>query len=325
MSTKYSSVHENPNGPGDARPTASQVIDDYGLEGQLTGKTVLITGCSSGIGVETARAIYRTGATLYLTARNVDKAKTVLSDLDDTSRVHFLELDLNSLQSVRGFAEQFKARTTTLNILIKNAGVMACPEGRTADVFETQFGTNHLAHFLLFYLLKDTLLNSTTPEFHSRVVIVSSCAHQAGSVRFDNLTLEGEYDPWKSYGQSKTANLWTAREIEQRFGESGVHSWALHPGSIATELQRHVPASVQKEWADDKEGAKGWKSVEQGAATTVLAAVSPELEGKGGLYLEDTQVAQPPARGTSGIADWAYDNEGPSKLWSKSLELLGLE
>ncbi|KAL5603997.1 hypothetical protein FOVSG1_006747 [Fusarium oxysporum f. sp. vasinfectum] len=324
MTTKYASVHQNPNGPSDARPTASQIIDDYDLEGELSGKTVLITGCSSGIGVETARAIYRTGATLYLTARDVDKAKIELADLVDISRVHFLQLDLGSLESVRACAKSFKSKSTQLNILIENAGVMACPEGRTQDGFETQFGTNHLGHFLLFYLLKVNLRDSSTSTFNSRVIILSSCAHQEGSVHLDNLALEGEYEPWKSYGQSKTANLWTAREIEKRFAEEGIHSWAVHPGSIATELQRHVPDELKQRWADDNEGAKFWKSIEQGAATTVLAAVSPELEGRGGLYLEDTQVAKGPPKGTSGVADWAYDKEGPSRLWMKSLELLKL-
>ncbi|KAF4823411.1 Retinol dehydrogenase 12 [Colletotrichum siamense] len=325
MTTRYISVHEKPNGPGDERPTASQIVDDHGLEGKLSGKTVLITGCSSGIGVATARAIYRTGATLYLTARDVEKLNVTLHDLVDSPRVHVSKLDLSSLDSVRAFAESFKANSSRLDVLIENAGVMACPEGRTADGFETQFGTNHLAHFLLFYLLKGSLLQSSTPAFNSRVVILSSCAHQAGSVHFDNLNLEGEYEPWKAYGQSKTANLWTAREIESRLGGSGVHAWAVHPGSISTDLQRHVPAEVQQGWADDKEGTKYWKSIEQGAATTVLAAVSPELEGQGGLYLEDTQVAKPPSRGTSGIADWAYDEDGPSKLWEISLRLLELQ
>ncbi|KAH6886830.1 hypothetical protein B0T10DRAFT_407295 [Thelonectria olida] len=312
MTSKYVVAHENLNGPGDARPTACRIIDDYELEGELSGKVALITGCSSGIGVETARAIYRTGATIYATARNVDKAKTALGDLADASH------------SVRACAKSFKSRSAKLNILIENAGVMASPEGRTTDGFETQFGTNHLGHLLLFYLLKDILLDSSTPAFNSRVIILSSCAHQGGSVHFDNLTLEGQYDPWKAYGQSKTANLWTAREIEKRFGARGLHAWAVHPGSIATELQRHVSDEVKQAWADNKELAKIWKSPEQGAATTVLAAVSPELEGKGGLYLEDTQVAKPPARGPTGYADWAYDEEGPGKLWEKSLELLKL-
>ncbi|KAH7144275.1 hypothetical protein B0J13DRAFT_444579 [Dactylonectria estremocensis] len=325
MTSKYLAVHEKLGGPGDARPTASQIIDDHGLAGKLSDKIVLITGTSSGIGIDTARAIHRTGATVYATARDVEKAKRALGDLTDSPRVHFLELDLSSLTSVRAAAESFKSKSSQLNVLIGNAGVMACPEGRTVDGFETQFGTNHLGHFLLFHLLKDTLLASSTPEWNSRVVLLSSCAHQAGSVHLDNLTLEGEYEPWKSYGQSKTANLWTAREIEKRFGSQGLHAWAVHPGSIATELQRHVSDEQKQQWADHDKVAKAWKSPEQGAATTVLAAVSPELEGKGGLYLEDTQVAKPPARGNTGLADWAYEEEGPGKLWEKSLKLLKLE
>ncbi|WAO91464.1 Hypothetical protein NCS54_00893700 [Fusarium falciforme] len=325
MTSKYLAAHDNPNGPGDARPTASQIITDYDLEGKLTGKVVLITGCSSGIGVETARAIHRTGATIYATARDVDKAKGALHDLVDSPRLHFLRLDLSSLDSVRTCAESFKSKSTQLDILIENAGVMASPEGRTADGFETQFGTNHLGHFLLFYLLKDTLLRSSTPNFNSRAIILSSCAHQAGSVHFDDLNLEGEYEPWKAYGQSKTANLWTAREIEKRFGAHGLHAWAVHPGSIPTELQRHVSEEVKQGWAADPELAKAWKNIEQGAATTVLAAVAPELEGKGGLYLEDTQVAKPPGTGRAGYAAWAYDEEGPGKLWEKSIKILKLE
>ncbi|KAJ9145075.1 Short-chain dehydrogenase [Pleurostoma richardsiae] len=324
MTSKYAAAHETPGGPGDARPTALQIIKDYGLEGKLSGKVVLITGCSSGIGVDTARAIYRTGATIYATARDISKTKEALGSLAESPRVHFLQLDLSSLDSVQAAAESFKSKSAQLNILIENAGVMACPEGRTVDGFETQFGTNHLGHFFLFYLLRDTLLASSTPTFNSRVVLLSSCAHQAGSVNFDNVTLEGEYDPWRSYGQSKTANLWTAREIDKRFGDQGLHSWAVHPGSIATELQRHVSDEQKQQWANDKETAKVWKSPEQGAATTVLAAISPELEGRGGLYLEDTQVAKPPARGITGYADWAYDKDGPGKLWDKSLELLKL-
>ncbi|KAL3469472.1 hypothetical protein BJX99DRAFT_241178 [Aspergillus californicus] len=324
MTSKYTAAHESPQGPGDARPTASQIIDDYALDGQLSGKVALITGCSSGIGISTAHALYRTGATIYATARDVEKAKAALSSLEDQSRVHILPLDLSSLDSVRACAEQFKSSSSQLDFLIENAGIMACPEGRTVDGFEMQFGTNHLGHFLLFYLLKDTLLRSSTPAFNSRVIILSSCAHQAGSVHLNNLTLEGEYEPWKSYGQSKTANLWTAREIEKRFGSRGLHAWAVHPGNIATELQRHVSDEVKQGWAADKDLAKTWKSVDQGAATTVLAAVSPELEGKGGLYLENTQVAKPPGTGLAGYADWAYDEEGPGKLWDISLRLLKL-
>lgn len=325
MTSKYAAVHEQRNGPGDARPTASQIIDDYGLKGKLTGKIALITGCSSGIGVHTARAIHSTGATIYACARDINKAKMALHDLVDSPRVRFLQLDLSSLAAVRASAESFRSQSSQLDIFIGNAGIMACPDGRTADGFETQFGTNHLGHFLLFYLLKDIMLASSTPEFNSRVVLLSSCAHQAGSVVFNNLNLEGEYEPWKSYGQSKTANLWTSSEIDRRFGSQGLHAWSVHPGGIMTELQRHCSDATKQEWADDKDLAKVWKSPEQGAATTVLAAVCPELEGKGGLYLEDTQVSKPPATGGTGYADWAYDEGGARKLWEKSLELLKLD
>ncbi|KAL2846358.1 dehydrogenase with different specificitie [Aspergillus pseudoustus] len=324
MTTKYSAVHERPQGPGDARPTAMQIVKDNDMEERLSGKVALITGCSSGIGVETAIALYHTGATIYATARDIDKAKAALSHLNDQSRVHFLHLDLSRLDSVRACAEEFKSKCDQLDILIENAGVMACPESRTVDGFEMQFGTNHLGHFILFFLLKDILLRSSTVAFNSRVIVLSSCAHQNGSVHFDNLLLDGEYEPWKAYGQSKTANLWTAREIERRFGSRGLHAWAVHPGSIATELQRHVSDEVKQGWSNNKELAGIWKNIEQGAATTVLAAISPELEGKGGLYLEDTQVAKPPARGITGYAEWAYDEEGPGKLWETSLQLLRL-
>ncbi|KAL4802839.1 hypothetical protein BDV18DRAFT_154130 [Aspergillus unguis] len=249
MTSKYAAAHEKPNGPDDTRPTALQVIEDNALEGKLSGKVVLITGCSSGIGVETARALYRTGATLYATARDVEKAKAALSDLEDHSRVHVLQLDLSSLDLVRH------------------------------------------------------LFQSSSPVFSSRTIILLSCAHQAGPVHFRNLTLKGKYEPWKVYGQSKTANIYIAREIEKRYGSDD---------------------QLKQVWADGKKLAKTWKSPEQGTAKTVLAAISPELEGKGGLYLEDTQVARPPGTGLAGYADWAYSEDGPGRLWDISLELLKL-
>lgn len=160
MESKYAALHVSPKGPGDARPTALQIIEDENLLNSLAGKVILITGCSSGLGVSTAHALYQTGATLYLTARDVEKMKCPLGDLADSPRVHFLHLDLNSLSFVRTCAEEFKSKSQILNILIANAGVMACPEGRTTDAFETQFESNYLAHFLLFYLLKPLLLDS---------------------------------------------------------------------------------------------------------------------------------------------------------------------
>ncbi|KAJ5803138.1 dehydrogenase with different specificitie [Penicillium pulvis] len=325
MESKYTKVHQSPKGPGDARPTALQIIKDAGREDALTDKVILITGCSSGLGIETARALYVTGATLYLTARDLEKAKSALGEIVASPRVHLLHLDLNSLASVRASAKEFLSKSDTLNILIANAGVMACPEGQTADGFETQFGTNHLAHFLLFNLLKSRLLSSSTPAFNSRVIIVASSAHRVSSVHFDNLSLEGEYEPWKAYGQSKTANVWTANEIERRYGAQGLHAFSLHPGAIATELLRHVSDEQKADWEKNDFLKNYWKSPEQGAATAVWGAVAKELEGTGGKYLDDCQIAPPadPAqRHGPGYAAWAYSPEMEARLWAKTLDLL---
>ena len=329
MVSKYASAHKSTKGPGDARPTALQIIKDEDLEDKLAGKVIIVTGCSSGIGVPTARALYQTGATLYLTARDLDKAKSALSDIVGSPRVHLLHLDLNSLASVRACADEFKSKSKTLNILIENAGVMACPEGRTADGFETQFGTNHLAQFLLFYLLKSVLLASSTPEFNSRTVILASSAHRKSSVHLDSISLDGEYEAWKAYGQSKTAGIWTANEIERRYGSEGLHTFSLHPGGIKTELLRHVSIEQHTAWDENDVVSKYWKSPEQGAATTMWAALAKELEGQGGNYLDNCQIAGPhdPKLGnySPGYAPWAYDAEGEAKLWARTLEMLNLK
>ncbi|GKZ32181.1 hypothetical protein AbraIFM66950_001361 [Aspergillus brasiliensis] len=329
MSPRYEAEHQSPQGAGDARPTALQIIADEQLENQCSDKVILITGCSSGLGVHTARALYTTGATLYLTARDLDRAKSALGDILDSPRVHLLHLDLNSLASVRACAEEFQAKSPRLNILIANAGVMGCPEGRTEDGFETQFGTNHLAHFLLFHLLRPVMLASSSPAFHSRVVLLSSGSHRFGAVNFDNLTFEGEFDTWMAYAQSKTANIWTANEIERRYGVHGLHAVSLHPGTIATDLLRYVSDDQMAIWTADKELERYWKTPEQGAATTVWAAVSSEMEGRGGVYLENCAVANEwvPAAGPwgPGYAKWAYSPESEGRLWKVSLELLGLQ
>ncbi|KAH8589162.1 short-chain dehydrogenase [Bisporella sp. PMI_857] len=318
MATKYTAVHQSPNGPGDARPTALQIIQDEALE-----------GCSSGLGVETAKALFVTGATLYLTARDLTKAKTALGDLISSPRVHLLELDLNSLASVRTCASIFLSKSQTLNIFIANAGVMNTPEGRTQDGFETQLGTNHLAHFLLFNLLKNVMLASSTPSFESRAVILSSIAHRAAEVNFSNLQMDGNYIPWIAYGQSKTANLWTANEIERRYGGKGLHAWSVQPGGVNTGLVRHASEEEQAAMVKDETLAKIFKSPEQGAATSTWGAVAKALEGHGGRYLEDCQISkqwnESDGQWGPGYAAWAYDEEKEAKLWAKSLELVGLE
>jgi NAD(P)-dependent dehydrogenase (short-subunit alcohol dehydrogenase family) len=330
MPGNYEAAHKSPSGPGDARPTALQILQDEDLVGKLEGKVIFITGCSSGLGVQTAKALYESGATLYLAARDLKKMRAALqvSGIVGSPRVHLLPLDLNSLASVRACADQFKAECSTLNILIANAGVMACAESRTLDGFETQFGVNHLAHFLLLNLLKPILLTSSTPNFNSRYVIVSSVAHNYGDVSFDNINLEGEYNHWKTYGQSKTAGIWTANCVERLYGSNGLHAFSLHPGGIATDLQRHVPEEM-KAWAQDKDGARYWKCPEQGAATSVWAAISKELEGKGGKYLENCSIAGPNTPGENGqmagYAAWAYNPDAEAKLWAKSMEMVGLK
>ncbi|KAF2032537.1 NAD(P)-binding protein [Setomelanomma holmii] len=325
---RYVEAHEKPKGPGDARPTALQIIKDNDLEGKLSDKTILITGTSSGIGIETARALKATGARLFLTARNLEKGREALRDILEPGKVELLLLDLNSLASVHEFAANFlKASNNKLNILINNAGVMATPEGTTADGFETQFGTNHLAHFLLFQLVKPVLLASSTPEFQSRVVSVSSLGHRYFPPKMDNLMQKGEYDSNHAYAHAKTANIYFANEIERRYGSQGLHALSLHPGGIWTGLQVHVPAEVMDAWKANPEVDKHMKSIEQGAATSVWASVGKVWEGKGGRYLEDCQVSPPVPEGHQlldrGYAKWAYDPENEAKLWKLSNEWVG--
>jgi len=252
MSHQYTSVHEAPNGAGDARPTAKQIVEAEHLVDGLKGKTILITGCSSGIGVETAKALFATGADLYLTARDVEKARNMLPDMVMSERVHFLHLDLERLASVRECAQTFLKWSPRLNILIANAGVMHTPKGQTADGFETQFGSNFLAHYLLFNLLKPMLLASAGPGFASRVVIVSSSGHRICGVNFDDLNFEKRsYDGWLSYGQSKTAGIYMANEINRRYGPRNLHGLSLHPGSIFSGLQKTVPNAMKEQWKQD--------------------------------------------------------------------------
>ncbi|MCJ1269400.1 hypothetical protein MMC22_009292 [Lobaria immixta] len=330
MSSRYAEAHKSLRGPGDSRPTALDIVRDEGLEGKLQDKVFLITGCSSGIGIETARALSATGAKLFLGVRDTAKGESALSEILEPGRVELLKMDLNSLDSVRAAAQTFLEKSKTLNILVNNAGIMATPQGTTADGFESQFGTNHLAHFLLFQLLKPTLLASSTPEFNSRVVNVASSGHRAGGVLFGDYGFkQTAYSPWAAYGQSKTANIYMANEIERRYGARGLHGLSLHPGGIMSGLQKHVPDSIKEKWKNDPDSVRSVKSAEQGAATSVLAALSKEWEGKGGRYLEDC-AESPPAREDRkptdiGYVPHAYNEKGEKQLWVDSLRMVGVE
>lgn len=341
--SKYAQLYLDPHGPGDARPTAMHIINEHGVEGQLKGKVIMITGCSSGLGIETAKALAETGATLYLTARNLEKAKEALTELlngPHASRMNLLKLDLGSMESVRSCAEAFKKQSQRLNILIENAGIRQPPLGKTPEGFELQWGTNHLGHFLLFNLLKDLLSASSSELFHSRVVIVSSQAHRQYPPDFSDVNYEQTtYDPVKAYSYSKLANVYMANEIERRYGGQGLHGWSLHPGGIRTGLQ---PPGLHAGFLSDiamvvRNGIMNAKhnlmNAEQGAATTVWAAVGKDLEGTGGKYLERCAISDVVKIGWDvrydvlepGHARWAYNESYAKEVWDMSLNMCGLE
>ncbi|KIW53526.1 hypothetical protein PV05_09092 [Exophiala xenobiotica] len=334
MTTRYAQAHlpSSLAGPGDARPTALQIIKDNNLENSLTDKVMLVTGTSSGIGIETVRALKATGAKIYATARDLEKGRKALAGILEPGKVELLQLDTASFDSVRSCAKEFLAKESKLNVLINNAGIMALLEHTlTKDGYEAQLQTNHLGHFLLFQLLKPTLLASATRSSASRVVNVSSSGHRQSPIRFEDLNFNepGSYAPFASYGQSKTANIYMANEIERRYGAQGLHAWSLHPGGItSTGLGVHLDFSALQANA---EMMRGMKSAEQGAATTVLAAVDKELEGKGGKYLDDTAVSPPvePSLANEltaqGHAAWAYDEEAAKKLWTVSNQIVGVD
>ena len=332
--SKYAAAHAAPAGPGDARPTALALVHDEQLVDAWTDKVVLCTGASAGIGVETARAIYATGADLYLPVRDVSKGESVAADIcsslpDSRGRITVLHMELESLQSVRECAREFlqKSGNNKLNVLICNAGTGAQPARSTRDGLPINLGVNHVAHFLLFQLLKAALLSSATASFNSRVVVLSSVAHKMSPVHFGDLDLhEAGHDMWVAYGQSKTANLYMATEIDRRYGAQALHATAVHPGGIFdTGLSAFVPAEWTAAIKSDPRIASGAKNLEQGAATTVWAATSGEWEGKGGKYLEDCNVAQEIGFRDTGFAEYAYDQQAAQKLWTESFRLAGME
>ncbi|OOG00655.1 hypothetical protein ASPCADRAFT_38553 [Aspergillus carbonarius ITEM 5010] len=328
--SRYTAAHMNPQGPGDSRPTALQIVQDNIMEGKLAGKVAVVTGVSSGIGVETVRALAATGADLYLTARNLDKARAALSDIFQPETMELVQMDQTSLSSVRQAAAAILAKTNQVNILIGNAGVMAVQDLQlTEDGYEVQFATNHLAHFLFFQLLKPALLAGSSPTFQSRVVMVASSGHRVHGINeSDNYHFQkGAYDPWAAYGQSKTANIYMASEIERRYGSHGLHATSLHPGVIATSLGRHMTEEQIQGLLHDETVARVLKSPAQGAATSIWAAVGSELEGKGGKYLADcAEAVQGEYDGHIGRTGVSYTSspKEEGRLWRDSLEMVGL-
>jgi NAD(P)-dependent dehydrogenase (short-subunit alcohol dehydrogenase family) len=298
-----------------------ETTTDEVMEGvDLTGQRAIVTGSSTGIGAETARALAAGGARVVLAARNRDRTEQVAASIRENvpgADVEFGLLDLTSLDSVRAFAVWYLSEHEELHLLVNNAGVMYTPFGRTADGFELQFGTNHLGHFLLTCLLVPALLAGAP----SRVVNLSSGGHVGSDIVWDDPNFERrEYDKFAAYGQSKTANILFSVELERRLGGRGVHAYAVHPGMIATELGRYMTrddmsALMERAKGGPSGGMPPRKTLEQGAATTVWAAVTPELETQGGTYLADCGV-------TDEHAPWARDPESASRLWTLSEALV---
>jgi NAD(P)-dependent dehydrogenase (short-subunit alcohol dehydrogenase family) len=310
--------------------TAAEVID--GID--LSGKRAIVTGGSSGIGVETARALAGAGAEVTLAVRDTDAGQRTAGDIAATTgnpAIHVARLDLADHRSVAAFVAGWSG---SLDLLINNAGVMALPELTLTDQgYEMQFATNHLGHFALAFGLRDALAAAGD----ARIVSLSSRGHLRSPVIFEDVNFTSRpYDPWLAYGQSKTANVLFAVEATRRWGRNGISSNAVHPGAILdTNLSRHMDRQylaklrASATFAETFDGSKvRYKTIEQGAATSVLVATWPQLDGIGGRYFEDcnqARVLDPdvPNTSTSGVAAYALDHENASRLWELSLELVG--
>ena len=303
--------------PFDATSTAAEVAE--GID--LSGRTVIVTGAASGIGVETARALAGTGAEVTLAVRDFEAGRRVAEAIasatgNDAARV--AHLDLSDIASVDAFAAAWEG---PLHVLVNNAGVMNTPEQYTAAGWELQFATNHMGHFALALGLHEAL----AADGAARIVSVSSSGHGSSPVVFDDLHFDRrDYDPSLAYGQSKTANVLFAVEATRRWASEGITANALMPGGIWTNLQRHWDPDVLARIRDSELGQQA-KTPEQGAATSVLLATSPVLEGVGGRYFGDCHEAEVvPAivDGVHGVRDYALDPAAAERLWEVSLELL---
>jgi len=303
----------------------------------LKGKRILVTGVSAGIGVETARSLAAHGAQVVGAARDLNKAKTVTAQVRKDAMaiggsLELVELDLASLKSVRACADGLLAKAENFDVIISNAGVMATPFGLTADGFETQFGTNHLGHFVLVNRIAALIRTG------GRLINVSSAGHRRSNVDLEDPNFERTpYEPFVAYGRSKTANILFAVAFDQRHRERGVRAAAVHPGIIETELIRHMSPSWLQTRVDEinqQLAAAGkppihWKSIPQGAATSVWAAVVAPADEIGGRYCEDCHVGSivpeevPASAVTEGVRGYAVDTKTAEALWKKSEEMVG--
>lgn len=299
--------------------TAADVL--VGID--LSGKLAIVTGGHSGLGLETTKALAGAGAHVLVLARNPEAARQAL---DGMPHVEVDRLDLADQASVRACAERFVASGRQANIVICNAAVMANPETRIGNGWESQFGTNHLGHYALVNLLWPAIAPG------ARIVSLSSMGHHYCPMRWDDVQFHTGYDKWLAYGQSKTATALFARHLDTLGQAKGVRAFSVHPGKIYTPLQRHMDMSEMTSlgWLNDQGEVidPTFKTAPQGASTTVWAATSPLLQGKGGLYCEDCDVAarddslQPTE---SGVRSYAIDPAQAKRLWHLSAELTDID
>uniref|UniRef100_UPI00398F629A retinol dehydrogenase 12 n=1 Tax=Pristiophorus japonicus TaxID=55135 RepID=UPI00398F629A len=285
---------------------------------RLDGKTVIVTGANVGIGKETAKDLARRGARVILACRDLDKAKKAAAEIRKESgnkNVLVHKLDLASLQSVHSFADRIQETETCLDILINNAGIMRCPKWKTEDGFEMQFGVNHLGPFLLTNLLLD-LLKKSAP---SRIVTVSSLAHNSGKIHFDDINLDISYNPAVSYAQSKLANILFTRELAKKLTGTGVTANSLHPGVVLTDLPRHFLLSqpLMLKMLFTPFSKLTFKNPWQGAQTSIYCAVAEELDNVSGLYFSDCAVKK--------VASQARNDEDAKRLWELSAQMVKLD
>ncbi len=310
---------------------ATSTTDDVLAGVDLRGKRVLVTGVSAGLGVETARALLAHGAEVVGTARDLAKARVANAATEAIGKgLRLVEVDLASLASVRAGADALVKDGETFDAVIANAGVMAAPEGKTADGFETQLGTNHLGHFVFVNRIMPLVKDG------GRVVIVSSSGHRFANVDLDDPSFtRTAYDPMVAYGRSKTANILFAVELDRRHQGRGIRATAIHPGGIQTELGRHIGhgaldsmlATINKDLAAAGQPPFRWKTIPQGAATQVWAALVARGDEVGARYCENCHVSTPTdamiGPVSEGVRPYALDPERAKALWKKSEELVG--
>jgi NAD(P)-dependent dehydrogenase (short-subunit alcohol dehydrogenase family) len=305
-----------------AQSTTDEVLDGIDLH----GKRILVTGASAGLGVETARCLVARGAHVVGAARDLGKAQRATESVRAAATnggFELVALDLASLASVRAAAEALVAAGKPFDAIIANAGVMACPQGKTSDGFEMQFGTNHLGHFVFINRLASLL------QRDARVVCLSSAGHRFADVDLDDPNFERTaYHPFVAYGRSKTANVLFAVGLDRRLKGRGVRATAVHPGVIQTELGRHMTPELIAQIMPSSGAAQAafvWKTIPQGAATSVWSGVVASADAVGGRYCEDCHVAEvtddPNARG--GVRAYALDPARADALWAKSEAMVG--